>query len=214
MQRRPEAANRISACSSSGLPRLQDAACDFLGELRGSGFEVLFGVIGFASDSIFRGVHIGRSFIASGFEKFGTFLGEFFAAGLELGVDLAFGMAQRLFIQLRFFSGNGLGGFRFFLCAKGARVALRHYAKERPEEEKFKNEIENQNDDRYGHSPEKEFADLVNQTWHQIRLFRLKISGWQPRRFPTRRSVRWAWSCLLELLFITSGASFRQRSEA
>jgi hypothetical protein len=61
-----------------------------------------------------------------------------------------------------------LRGFCSLLSAESSSLSFRHHAQKRLEENGAENEIKNENDQGYRHSPKEQFAKLVNQRSHSV----------------------------------------------
>jgi hypothetical protein len=100
------------------------------------------------------------------FQKYRPLLQHFLAHGILLCVHLRASFLQCVFIFFDFLCCSGLGGFRSLSRAQRARIALCHYPEQRVEKQRPHYREKQQNNQAHRHSPEEEFADLVNQFCH------------------------------------------------
>jgi hypothetical protein len=142
---------------------LEYALCDFPGDLGDAGLQILFRGGSFRGNAIFGGGYFRGGFRACLFQEDCAFVEDLLALGFLLGIDLGVRLPQSLLVLLDLFSGGGLRGFGSLFGANGARFPFGHHLEQGLKEKKAKDKIENQDDQGYRHSPEEQFAYLVNQ---------------------------------------------------
>ena len=158
------------SCRAAGRPlwwNLQNAPCNFRGELRDAGFDVAPGGARIPAQRAVSPWRLRPAALPrASFNNRGAIIEQFLASGFLLGVNLGARLPQSFLVLLDFFRGGGLRGFRGFARAGGSRFALGHHFQQRLEKQHPQNDVKNEKDQDCRHSLKEQFAKLVNNLLH------------------------------------------------
>jgi hypothetical protein len=137
---------------------LEDATRNLRRKLSRQGFDLFRGAGKFPGYARFRRVHFCVRLASRVLQHCGALFHQFPAIRFLLRVHLRARLPQRFLVLAHFLRGRGLRRLRRLLRANRARVALGHDLQQRLKENRPHDDVEKEDDNRYGHSPEEQFA--------------------------------------------------------